>query len=238
MVAVGVNCWAGHVHPGQSPGNRVDAGLLKHFSDGTVRWVFAGFHNAGDRSPGAIIGAFDEEHLLTANDHSGYTWQPQRRVPDVPAELNDEIGNRHTHCLTDAENVLRAMDALGNRISVGDAGAAAVTGRHVTRLPTLSLVQQTLRVDTAGVQAMATRWGASAGDLNAAAPSAELGLSCQPSTAAVNTAHADITAVAAALAARVDARATHVAEADTLYIVNETHSADQLAAVAHPVTDV
>jgi hypothetical protein len=62
-----------------------------------------------------------------------------------------------------------------------------VTGRHVTRLPALSLVQQTLRVDTAGVQAMATRWGASAGDLNAAAPSAaELGLSCQPSTACPN----------------------------------------------------
>jgi hypothetical protein len=32
VITVGMNGWAGHVHPGQSSSNHVDAGLLKHFS--------------------------------------------------------------------------------------------------------------------------------------------------------------------------------------------------------------
>ncbi|MGA9611589.1 MAG: hypothetical protein WBS15_08655, partial [Mycobacterium sp.] len=40
-------------------------------------------------------------------------------------------------------------------------------------------VEQTLRVDTAGVQAMATRWSASVGDLNEAVAPTGLGLSCR-----------------------------------------------------------
>ena len=91
---------------------------------------------------------------------------------------------------------------------------------------------QLLRVDTAGVRAMATRWAASGGELNAAVTPAGVGLSCQASAAAVNAAHADITAFTAALAARVSSRATHVGEADTRYLANETDSARELAAVA------
>jgi hypothetical protein len=95
-------------------------------------------------------------------------------------------------------------------------------------------MQQQLHVDTGGVQAMASRWGASVRDLDAEAP-AGLGLSCQPSVAAVNAAHAHIAAFTAALGTRVSVRAARVAEADTRYIANETHSAKQLFAVAHPV---
>ncbi len=47
---------------------------------------------------------------------------------------------------------------------------------------------------------MATRWGASAGELSATPAPAGLGLSCQPSAAAVNAAHAEITAFTTALA--------------------------------------
>ena len=61
-----------------------------------------------------------------------------------------------------------------------------------------------------------------------------LGLSCQASAAAVNAAHADITAFTAALAARVGVAATHVAEADTRYIASEADSANELAALASP----
>jgi hypothetical protein len=47
-------------------------------------------------------------------------------------------------------------------------------------------VQQELRVDTAGVHAMAARWGASVGDLNETAAPTGLGFSCQTSVASVN----------------------------------------------------
>ena len=91
---------------------------------------------------------------------------------------------------------------------------------------------QQLRVTTAGLQAMASRWSASLGELNATVAPTELGLSCQASAAAVNAAHADITAFTAALAAQVGTRATHVAEADARYLANEADSASKLAAVA------
>lgn len=108
----------------------------------------------------------------------------------------------------------------------------------MTCLPTLSLVQEALRVDTADVQVMAARWVASAGDLSGTAAPATLGLSWQPSATAVNAAHAEVTAFTAALTARVDVCCTHVTEADTRYLANEASSAHQLAAVANPVTSV
>src|SRR5947209_17815715 len=95
-----------------------------------------------------------------------------------------------------------------------------------------------LRVNTTAVQAMATRWDTSAGELYAAVRPAVLGLSCQPSAAAVNAGYADIAAFTTTLAARVAARATHVSKADADYITNETNSADELAAVAKPVIGV
>lgn len=106
------------------------------------------------------------------------------------------------------------------------------------RLPTLRSVQPSLRVDTAGVQAMAGRWGASVGELiNTVAP-AGLGLSCQLSAAAVTAAHVDVTAFTVGLAAQVGARATGVAQADTGYLTNEAVSATALGAVASSVTSV
>ncbi|HZC10746.1 MAG TPA: hypothetical protein VE485_12070, partial [Mycobacterium sp.] len=69
-------------------------------------------------------------------------------------------------------------------------------------------MQQTLRVDTAGVQTMAARWGASVGDLDDTVAPAGLGLSCQVSAAAVNAAHVDVAAFTSGLAARVSLRAT------------------------------
>ena len=99
-------------------------------------------------------------------------------------------------------------------------------------------MSQLLRVDTAALQAMATRWDDSVGGLNETAAPAGLGLSCQASAVAVNAAHADVTAFTAALATRVGARATHVTEADSRYIANEADSANEMAAVARPVTNV
>jgi hypothetical protein len=97
---------------------------------------------------------------------------------------------------------------------------------------------QQLRVDTVDVQVMASRWGASVDELSEAVTPTGFGLSRQPSAAAVNAAHADITTFTAALAGRVNARATRVAEADTWYIANEADSAKELAAVADPVIGV
>jgi hypothetical protein len=99
-------------------------------------------------------------------------------------------------------------------------------------------VQQTLRVDTAGVQAMAFRWGASVGILDETVAPAGLGLSCQASAAAVDAAHVYVAAFTAGLAARVGMRATGVAQADTRYLAQEAVSANELAASAPPVTSV
>jgi hypothetical protein len=94
---------------------------------------------------------------------------------------------------------------------------------------------QQLRVDTVGVQTMASRWGASVDELSETMTPTRFGLSRQPSAAAVHAAHADITTFTPTLVARVNARATRVAEADTWYLANEADSAKELAAVADPV---
>ena len=88
-----------------------------------------------------------------------------------------------------------------------------------------------MRVDTAGVQAMATRWSASVGDLNETVAPTGLGLSCQTSAAAVDAAHVDVAAFTAGLAARVGERATGVVRADTSYLAQEAASTAAVAAV-------
>lgn len=92
---------------------------------------------------------------------------------------------------------------------------------------------QLVRVDAAGLQAMATRWVASAGELQASTAPTGSGLPCQASAVAVNVAHADVTTFNAALASRVRAQATRVTEADGRYTLNEADSADEMAAVIH-----
>jgi len=92
-----------------------------------------------------------------------------------------------------------------------------------------------LYVDTVGVQAMATRWGAAVDDLNETVAPTGLGLSCQTSASAVNAAHADVAAFTAGLAARVVARATGVTQADTSYLAQEAASTAAVAAVLRPM---
>jgi hypothetical protein len=93
-----------------------------------------------------------------------------------------------------------------------------------------------LRVDSAGIQVMAGRWQALAGDLGAGSrPGADLGLSCQPSAAAMNAGHADVMAGTAVLAARLLAGTTRVAAANAGYAANEADAAATLGAVAEPV---
>jgi hypothetical protein len=99
-------------------------------------------------------------------------------------------------------------------------------------------MQRQLRVGTAGVRALASGWSAWVDELATTVAPAGLGLSCQASAAAVNDAQADVTAFTAALAARVGTRAAHVAQADSRYITNELDSANQLTAIAHPMTRV
>ena len=110
-----------------------------------------------------------------------------------------------------------------------------VTGWRVRYLSTLRLVEQELRVDTAGVHAMATRWGTSVGDLNETVAPTGLGLSCQTSAAAVDAAHVDVTAFTAGLAARVGERASGVVQADLSYLFQEAASTAAVAAVFQPM---
>jgi len=97
---------------------------------------------------------------------------------------------------------------------------------------------QKLRVETAALQATATRWCASASGLPEAMAPVGLGSSPQPSAVAVNAAHADIGVFTAALATQVDMRSRHVADADTRYLASEAQSAYELAAVADSVSVV
>jgi hypothetical protein len=96
-------------------------------------------------------------------------------------------------------------------------------------------VEQELRVDTAGVQAMATRWDASVGDLNGTAAPTGLGLSCQTSAAAVTAAHVDVTAFTTGFAARVGERASGAVQADLSYLFQEATSTAAVATVFQPM---
>lgn len=97
---------------------------------------------------------------------------------------------------------------------------------------------QKLRVDTAGLPAMAGRWAASASELNATAAPVGLGLPCQPSAAAVNAAHADIAVFTASLAARVGTHSNRIGEANAGYLTNEAESASEMEAAAPRVIGV
>ncbi len=89
-----------------------------------------------------------------------------------------------------------------------------------------------LHVETAAVRAMAGRWAASVGELNATVDPAGLGLSHQASAAAVSAAHADIAAFTAGLAARVGTHSVHVGEANASYLANEADAAREMHAAA------
>lgn len=104
--------------------------------------------------------------------------------------------------------------------------------------PTLPLVGQTMRADTAGIQAMATRWAALMDGLNDTLATTGLGSSWQPSAAAVNGAQVDVAAFTAGLAAQVSARIAGVGQAETGYVANEAESATDLAAVGQSVISV
>lgn len=79
---------------------------------------------------------------------------------------------------------------------------------------------------------MAGRWATAAGELHVPAAPTASGLPSQASVAAVNVAHADVTAFTAGLANRVQAHSRRVAEAGRRYTSNEADSADAMAAVA------
>ena len=105
-----------------------------------------------------------------------------------------------------------------------------VTGWRLPSAPKLRPVE--LRVNTAGVQAMAARWGVSAGELQQVEAPTGLGLSCQTSAVAVDAAHGDITAFIAGLGARVSGHAGGVTAADASYLTQEADSASALSAVS------
>jgi hypothetical protein len=93
-------------------------------------------------------------------------------------------------------------------------------------------MEPVLRVDTAGVSMMGARWKGLASELGSGAgPRGESGLSCQASAAAVQVGHAEVTAGAAVLEARLHAAATWIDTADNRYTANEADSAATLAAV-------
>lgn len=97
-------------------------------------------------------------------------------------------------------------------------------------------MSEQLRIDVAGLQTMAARWGGL--DTTPAALPAALGPSCQASAAAVNAAHADVTAFTTALAARVGDHSARVVAADNLYVANEAGSAGELASLTCAVVGV
>ncbi len=88
-------------------------------------------------------------------------------------------------------------------------------------------------MNTAALQAIATSWLASAGELTEGEVPAVTGTAAQPSAVAVHAAHVDVSFFTAGLASRIKVRAQHVAGANTRFIANEVHSANDLAALTH-----
>ena len=97
---------AGDVHPGQPSRGHVYTGFLQHFSHRTVGRVLPWVDDPGHRGPGVVVGPFDQQHLLIADDDGGDGEQPQRCVSHVPTKLDDEFRDRHSPVLT--ETVTRA----------------------------------------------------------------------------------------------------------------------------------
>lgn len=97
---------------------------------------------------------------------------------------------------------------------------------------------QLLRVDIADVRAMAARWAASVGELDATGAPEIAGLSCQASAAAVDAAHTDVSTFLASLAARVGTHSTNVGVAGAGYLANEVDAVGQMTAVAPRVLGV
>jgi hypothetical protein len=95
-------------------------------------------------------------------------------------------------------------------------------------------MERQLHVDTAGVHAMATRWGAAVGDLGETVAPTGLGLSCQTSAAAVDAAHVDVAAFTAGLASRVGECARGVVGDTASYLAQEAASTAAVAAVFQP----
>jgi hypothetical protein len=98
-------------------------------------------------------------------------------------------------------------------------------------MPTLRPVEQVLRVDTAGVHAMAARWGTHVDELGEIVAPTGLGLSCQTSAASVEAAHGDVAAFTAGLASRVGERAASVVQDATSYLSQEAASTAAVAAI-------
>ncbi|OBH56607.1 hypothetical protein A5685_07775 [Mycobacterium colombiense] len=95
-----------------------------------------------------------------------------------------------------------------------------------------------MRVDAAGIHAMATRWAVLMDGLTDTVATTGPDSSWQPSAAAVNGAQVDIAAFTAGLAAQVSARVAGVDQASTGYVANEAESATDLAAVGQSVISV
>jgi hypothetical protein len=95
------------------------------------------------------------------------------------------------------------------------------------------LEMEILRVDAAGVQALAGRTQDLAGELVVGSAPAALGASSWSTAAAVNAVHAAAIATGDALAARTRITAATIAVANTRFAAREAGSSDELAAVAN-----
>jgi hypothetical protein len=91
---------------------------------------------------------------------------------------------------------------------------------------------ENLRVDVAGVQALADRTQDLAGQLVMGTVPTRLEASGWSSAAAMNTVHTAAMATGDALATRTQITATKITEANTRLITQEASSSDELASVA------
>jgi hypothetical protein len=88
-----------------------------------------------------------------------------------------------------------------------------------------------VEVDPLGLSTLAGRCEAHAARLAAIAAAAMSGSGFQPSAAAVETAHADVAAVSARLAARMQSTAAAVTNASANYVTTDADSAVDIAAL-------
>ena len=130
-VAVGVVHRVGDVDPHQRLDLADDAGLLERLPDDGDLRVLTGVDDPADRRPPAVVGASHEDDLVVAEHDRGRPRQPQRVVPHLLAEPEDEVGHGHRHTVRRRRPAQR-QDGAG-QLTAGPSAPALVRRARARR---------------------------------------------------------------------------------------------------------
>ena len=83
------------MHPHEAVRTDHDARFLERFAARGVGRLFTGVDDPGDRGERPVVAAVAEQDLVSPDDDGRHADERQGHGPDVAAELDDEVGDRH-----------------------------------------------------------------------------------------------------------------------------------------------